>query len=248
MSSDYVLYDRQELHECVSVLFDNKEEVFEFEQDAAPPPLKGRLKNHVTFWESINANRFIVEVIKSGYRIPFINTPVSRYFPNNRSAFDHSQFVESAILELVKNSAVVEVSSIPRVVSPLSVSISSSGKKRLILDLRHVNQYVWKQKIKFEDWRVFRTYVNKGEFLFSFDLKSGYHHVDIFPPHQTYLGFSWVFNGVTKYFCFTVLPFGLTSAPYIFTKLLRPLVKFWRFNGIKIVVYIDDGCGAAHPL
>ena len=110
------------------------------------------------------------------------------------------------------------------------------------------NQYVWKQKIKFEDWRVFRTYVNKGEFLFSFDLKSGYHHVDIFPPHQTYLGFSWVFNGVTKYFCFTVLPFGLTSAPYIFTKLLRPLVKFWRFNGIKIVVYIDDGCGAARPL
>ena len=106
MSSDYVLYDRQELHECVSVLFDNNEEVFEFEQDAAPPPLKGRLKNHVTFWESINANRFIVEVIKSGYRIPLINTPVSRYFPNNRSAFDHSQFVESAILELVKNSAV----------------------------------------------------------------------------------------------------------------------------------------------
>ena len=151
-------------------------------------------------------------------------------------------------MELVKNSAVVEVSSIPRVVSPLSVSISSSGKKRLILDLRHVNQSVWKQKIKFEDWRVFRTYVNKGEFLFSFDLKSGYHHVDIFPPHQTYLGFSWVFNGVTKYFYFTVLPFGLTSAPYIFTKLMRPLVKFWRFNGIKIVVYIDDGCGAAHPL
>ena len=49
MSSDYVLYDRQELHECVSVLFDNKEEVFEFEQDAAPPPLKGRLKTTLHF-------------------------------------------------------------------------------------------------------------------------------------------------------------------------------------------------------
>jgi hypothetical protein len=69
MSSDYVLCDRRELHEYASVFFDDNEEVFEFEQDAAPPPLKGRLKNHVTFWESINANRFIVEVIKSGYLV-----------------------------------------------------------------------------------------------------------------------------------------------------------------------------------
>lgn len=102
--------------------------------------------------------------------------------------------------------------------SPLSVSIQSSGKKRLILDLRHVNQYVWKEKIKFEDWRVLSKYVNKEGFLFNFDLKSGYHHIDIFPEHQTYLGFSWNFEDIPKYFCFTVLPFGLTSAPYIFTK------------------------------
>ncbi len=99
-------------------------------------------------------------------------------------AFDHQQFVTSAITELVNNSAVVEVDFVPHVVSPLSVSVNSSGKKRLILDLRHVNQSVWKQKIKFKDWRVFSTYVDKGGFLFSFDLKSGYHHVDIiFPAH-----------------------------------------------------------------
>ena len=62
-----------------------------------------------------------------------------------------------------------------------------------------------------------------------------------FPAHQTYLGFSWTFQGGVKYFfCFTVLPFGFTSAPYIFTKLLRFLVKLWRFNGVKIVVLIDD--------
>ena len=151
-------------------------------------------------------------------------------------------------MELVSNSAVAEVPLVPHVVSPLSVSINSSSKKRLIFDLRHENQFVWKEKVKFEDWHIFSTYVNQGGYLFSFDLKSGYHHVDIFPAHQTYLGFSWVFKGVAKYFCFTVLPFGLTSALYIFTKLLHPLVKFWRFNGIKIVVYIDDGCGVENTL
>ena len=40
-----------------------------------------------------------------------------------------------------------------------------------------------------------------------------------------------------------VLPFGLTSAPYIFTKIMRCLVKKWRLEGIEIVVYLDDGLG-----
>ena len=53
----------------------------------------------------------------------------------------------------------------------------------------------------------------------SFDLKSGYHHVEIFQPHQTFLGFSWEFRGETRFYVFTVLPFGLSVAPYIFTKI-----------------------------
>ena len=156
--------------------------------------------------------------------------------------------MESAIAELVHTHAVVEVPFIPHVVNPLSVSIQSSGKKRLILDLRHVNHFVWKQKFRCEDWRVLLSYVNKGDYLFSFDLKSGYHHIDIFPDHQTFLGFSWVFSGTVRYFCFASLPFGLSSAPYVFTKCLRPLVKFWRSNGIKIVVFLDDGCGKGDSL
>ena len=91
-----------------------------------------------------------------------------------------------------------------------------------------------------EDWRVLLSYVSKGDFLFSFDLKPGYHHFDIFPDHQTFLGFS--------FFSFPVLSnifalHGLSSAPYIFTKCLRPLNKFWRFNGVKIVAFLDDGRG-----
>jgi hypothetical protein len=40
-----------------------------------------------------------------------------------------------------------------------------------------------------------------------------------------------------------VLPFGFSSACYIFTKVVRPLVKFWRSKGFLIVVYLDDGLG-----
>ena len=86
----------------------------------------------------------------------------------------------------------------------------------------------------------------RREVFFPLTLSLGYHHVDIYSPHQTILGFSSVVEGIQKYFCFTVLPFGLSSSPYIFTKLLRPLVKFWRFNGVTIVVYIDDGIGISN--
>jgi hypothetical protein len=52
------------------------------------------------------------------------------------------------------------------------VSVNSSGKKRLILDLSELNVFIKKKKIKFEDWRVALNYFTKGCFLFKFDLKS----------------------------------------------------------------------------
>ena len=79
--------------------------------------------------------------------------------------------------------------------------------------------------------------------MFLFDIKSGYHHVLIFPPHQTFLSFSWFYQGKVRYFCFRVLPFGLCSAPFVFTKIFRSLVAYWKRDGIHIVVYLDDGLG-----
>ena len=68
--------------------------------------------------------------------------------------------------------------------------------------------------------------------------------MDICVEHQTYLGFSWRFNGVPRYFTFAVLPFGLSSACFCFTKLLRPLVKRWRSMSHSSFVYLDDWFGS----
>ena len=116
---------------------------------------------------------------------------------------------------------------------------NKSGKKRLILDLRILNKLLWKQKMRFEDWKIAVEYFEKDSFCFKFDLSKGYHHINIFPGHQTFLGFS--IKG--KYYCFTVLPFGLSSAPFVFSKVLREMVKYWRSNSIKIVMFLDDGWG-----
>ena len=81
--------------------------------------------------------------------------------------------------------------------------------------------------------------------MFSFDLKSGYHHIEIFEGHQAYLGFSGRHAGSNclKFFVFTVLPFGLASAPHIFTKTLNPLEKHWRHQGVCVAIFLDDGWG-----
>ena len=81
--------------------------------------------------------------------------------------------------------------------------------------------------------------------MFSFDLKSGYHHVEIFERHQTYLGFSWKHSNSNqvKFYVFTVLPFRLSSAPHVFTKIHKPLEKHWRSQGICLAVFLDDGWG-----
>ena len=133
----------------------------------------------------------------------------------------------------------------PHVCSPLSVVVSRSGKKRLVINLRHVNKFLCRQKFKYEDLRTALLLFDKGDHLFTFDLKSGYHLVDISPAQWKYLGFAWNKGGKKKFFVFTVLPFGLATACYIFTKLLRPLVAHWRGRGFKIVIYLDDGIGIA---
>ena len=194
---------------------------------STPLSVKGRLKAHVQFWKRINTPPFIIECIREGYKIPFYLPPQTAEFKNNSSALKHSDFVQSSVLELLSSGRVCRVSkSSLRVINPLSVSVQSCEKKRLILDLRYVNQHIFKQRVKFEDWRVGLDYFEKGSHFTKFDLKSGYHHLDVFPDHQRFLGFSWVISdGEPSFFMFTVLPFGLSSAPYIFTKLLRPLVK-----------------------
>ena len=122
--------------------------------------------------------------MRDGYEMPFVTLPPPKASPNNLSAVTHSHFVSEAISDLLRTKCVEILDHKPDIVNPLSVSIQSSGKKRLILDLRHVNLYVFKRKFRCEDVLVALQIFSQGFFLFKFDLKSGYHHVEIFPDYR----------------------------------------------------------------
>ena len=180
---------------------------------------------------------YIIDIIENGYRLPLISMPPSYSASNHSSAMENVEFVTGAVSKLVDNGCARLVVDRPFICSPLLVVQNSVGKKRLVISLKFLNLYLWKCKFKYEDFKTALDYFEKDAYLFTFDLKSRYHHLDIHPEHQTYLGFQW--EG--KFYMSTVLPFGLSTACYIFTKLLRPVVKHIQALGVRLVLYLDDG-------
>jgi hypothetical protein len=142
------------------------------------------------------------------------------------SSLKQANCVKKSITELLDKHSITEVTH-PFIVNPLTVSVSDSSKERLVLDLRNVNTFVDKQKVKFEGVKEAMVYTNYSKYAIKFDLKSGYHHLEIHPEHIFVLVLSWKFGSQVKYFNFTVLPFGSSSAGHIFTKTLL----FWSNIG-----------------
>lgn len=111
-----------------------------------------------------------------------------------------------------------------------------NGKKRLILNLKSLNKYIETQHFKLEDLRTAIKLVNKNCFMATLDLKDAYFLVKIHPESRKYLRFMWNKN----VYEFNVLPFGLNTAPYIFTKILKPVAKLLRLSGHVSTIYLDD--------
>ena len=118
--------------------------------------------------------------------------------PNRSSAFKFKDFVDDAISELIERGCVSKVDYPPNFINPLHVVQQSSGKCRLILDLSFLNRFVWKQSVRYEHIHTVFDLFQSGYFFFTFDLKSGYHYVEIFPDHRQYLGFSWFYGSEIK--------------------------------------------------
>ncbi|XP_071129462.1 uncharacterized protein [Mytilus edulis] len=242
-SIDYLIENNTTKVSSISDSDNLTNDYYEYEQGQAHIIVKDRLKSHYSFWKNIGCYDYILDTILNGYKIPFYSTPPSICLKNNRSAIIHSEFVTEAIHDLLIRGLIEVCEFQPCVVNPLTVSASDGRKKRLILDLRHVNKHLWKSSVKFEDVRIAMQFITNNSFCFQFDIVSAYHHVNIFMPHTEFLGFSWRHENTEKWYKFLVLPFGLSSACYIFTKITRPLIKKWRGEGKQVLMYLDDGLG-----
>ncbi len=155
------------------------------------PMVQGRLKQNRQFWqETLGAPDYIVSIVSNGYVLPLLVTPPSLSFRNHSSALQHSSFVQNEIEKLQKGRCIVPCSECPYVCNPLLVVPKALGKNRLVIDLRYVNQFLRIEKFKYEGLALVPQMFGKGDYFCTFDLKSGYHHVDVHSQSWKYLGFS----------------------------------------------------------
>ena len=112
----------------------------------------------------------------------------------------------------------------------------SEGRWRLILNLKALNQFVIHEHFKMEDIRCVKDLLNWGDYMCKLDLKDAYLSIPIQQSFRKFLKFSW--QG--KMHEYTALPFGLSAAPRVFTKLLKPILATLRQRGIRLIAYLDD--------
>ena len=106
------------------------------------PFVKGRLREHSKFWRSeLQAPQFVLDIVTEGYRLPFVKYPQPAIADNHHSALVDAEFVVQAIEELLLSKCIQQSLRPPVVCSPLQVAFNAKGKRRLVIDLRYVNQH-----------------------------------------------------------------------------------------------------------
>ncbi|KAL1919968.1 uncharacterized protein VTP21DRAFT_1114 [Calcarisporiella thermophila] len=136
------------------------------------------------------------------------------------------------MLFLYENEKKVENFSINRTLT-VSVTVLLHAP---VVDLCHLNLSVKKEQFKMETLQSILPLIRRHDWMTSIDLKDAFFHIPVHARSRTYLQFIW--EG--KKYQFRVLPFGLTSSPRIFTKVLRPLLAECRKTGIRVTANLDD--------
>jgi hypothetical protein len=123
----------------------------------------------------------------------------------------------------------------PRCVSELA-AVKGHEKWRVVHDLTYVNEFCEHEHFHMESIKDLLESLLPGYSLYRMDMADAYHHIGMHRGHWTYLGFRW--QGVD--YVFTIVPFGLCSAPRLFHTFVRPLVRHLREHGLRFVTFLDD--------
>ena len=87
----------------------------------------------INFYKSIGANSRILNILKTGYRIPFEKLPNEFWLKNNQSAVKNMDFVREKVASWSKNGFVRKLKSRPKYVSPLSVDCKKLRKGYVLI-------------------------------------------------------------------------------------------------------------------
>ena len=196
-----------------------------------PPqtPLFQRVRGCLSAWESVGASSGALAILQHGYRLQWAREPPRPFHHGvsfRRLRPPEQAFMAQHIPQMVASGAWEDAVS-SRYVSKafLVPKRDSPGNFRVVVDLQHVNSFLWKLSVRFESLRRLCTMAEADDWMFSFDLKDGFHAVAIHPDCRQYLTIQ--IEGV-GYLQMAALPFGLHSSPAVFTKIMRPFIQALR--------------------
>ena len=202
----------------------------------------GKLLLFHSEWKELFNNHWLNQLTSKGYLLEFERTPplqgqIRHYSLSKEDSIlftqEVSQLLEKGAIEL----CTTEMDSDgPIWYSPVFVVPKKGGGRRPIIDCREINRFIIKEHFQMESMLTIKSLLLPKDWMVKIDLKDAYFHIGINKQHQNYLRFQW--QG--EHYRYTCLPFGVTSAPRVFTKVTRPLMAHLRGLGIRTVIYIDD--------
>ena len=200
----------------------------------------GRLKPFYLSWTKLTSDKFLLNAVK-GYELEFDQDkfPPSRdkpLFPYKRNTEEMTKINKE--IQNLKNKGVIEscLHSKGEFLSQIFTRMKKNGGVRLILDLSELNKSITYQHFKMDNIYTVMSLLSQGYFMASVDLRDAYYTVPIHANSRKYLRFFW--NG--QLWQYKALPNGLSSAPRLFTKLLKPLLATLRKSGYLVLAYLDD--------
>ena len=185
----------------------------------------------------MTSDPFILDAVR-GYEIEFAEIPVQSRPPapykRNAVEFDN---INQEIKNLYKKGVIEPCSHEGgEFISNIFSRPKKSGGTRIILDLSELNKCLNCQHFKMDNIHTAAYLISPNCYLASVDLRDAYYSVPIHPNHRKYLRFLWN----QRMWQFKVLPNGLSTAPRLFTKLLKPVFSKLRKDGHTVVGYLDD--------
>ena len=212
----------------------------------SPPPLHpphhlhlqcfrfGMLFKFFDQWRSITSDRFVLNMVW-GHHLQLRSYPPLfcdlRHF-NVKAAAAHHPIIQKEVDELLTKGAIEPCSGGAGFYSSVFVVPKRTGGLCPILSLKHFNHYMHIPSFKMPTLKNIWQLIQRGDFAFSIDLQDAYLHIPIVKHHHCFLCFAW--HNVP--YQWKVLPFGLATAPRVFTSLTKPILFICHHKGLCIVI------------
>ena len=204
----------------------------------AHTPVGGRLQLFSQNWKQISKDPWILETI-TGCKLEFTSIPQqTQFLPQFTLDKQKSQVLGEELGKMAAKQAIERVSDPAEAcfISPMFLVAKSDGSWRPVINLKSLNRHTIARHFKMESIRTVKGLLQEGDYMMKLDLKDAYLSVPLCPLHRKFVAFHWG----DQLWRFKTLPFGLNSAPYVFTKLTKPIVAVLRKLGIRVILYLDD--------